>query len=162
VRIAIDRARRGKNCGGSFIKSAGFCYNASVKRWFFLFCVVPLLLSILPAPTFAQQAIPDFILQLQQDLSARRLEAYLEAYAPVLRPSQRSEFNRYFDELKMDSVILTWANVISAHRSHPLPSGPLPKLLFRADRDLAAETGRVLRPLAGEGKVGPGKRQPAL
>ncbi|MBP1767982.1 MAG: pepN 3 [Candidatus Aminicenantes bacterium] len=111
MRIAIDGARRGKNCGGSFIRSAGFCYNASVKRCFFLFCaVVPLLLSVFPAPAFAEQAIPDFILQLQQDLSARRLEAYLEAYAPVLRPSQRSEFNRYFDELKMDSVVLTWAN----------------------------------------------------
>jgi len=79
-----------------------------------------LLLALLAAPAFAEQTIPEFILELQQALSARHLDAYLEAYTPVLRPSQRSEFNRYFDELKMESVALSWANKRNFDPSDPV------------------------------------------
>jgi Peptidase family M1 domain len=101
-----------KTCRVPFIRPRGFCYNAAVKRRFLLFrFAVPILLFILSSSSaLAEQSLPEFVLQLQQDLSARRLEAYLEAYAPVLRESQRSEFQRYFDELKMESVFLSWAN----------------------------------------------------
>ena len=101
--------------------SAGFCYNVHVKRRPILFrFAVPLLLAFLSAPALAEQTIPEFILQLQQDISARRIEAYLEAYAPALREGQRSEFRRYFDELKMESVLLNWANKRNVDPADPI------------------------------------------
>jgi hypothetical protein len=116
-----DRGRMEKTRRVSFVRATGFCYNTNVKRRFSLFrFAVPILLLLISSSALAEQAITDFVLELQQNLSSRRLEAYLEAYSPVLRESQRSEFRRYFDELKMDSVFLSWANKRTVDPSNPV------------------------------------------
>jgi hypothetical protein len=80
--------------------------------WLFLVCF--------SAPALADQSVPEFILQLQNDFSNRSLDAYLAAYAPELRERQREDLSRYFDELNMDSAALKWAN-----RSNYDPESPV-------------------------------------
>ncbi|MFZ2053195.1 MAG: M1 family aminopeptidase [Candidatus Aminicenantales bacterium] len=76
----------------------------------FLRAVPLLLLLLVPAAASGNQGIPEFILELQNDLSSHRFDSYLDAYAPELRDAQRKELSRYFDFLKMESVTMTWAN----------------------------------------------------
>lgn len=73
-------------------------------------CFLWLLLPLVPAAASVDQSIPDFILDLQNNLQARRYEAYLDIYAPMLRDAQRSDLSRYYDSLGMESAALTWAN----------------------------------------------------
>jgi len=116
-----DRGRMPKASGAAFFKSERFCYNVHVKKRSSTFCLIPsLFILILSASAFADQSVPEFILQLQQDFSARRFEPYLEAFAPELREDQRKELTRYFDELKMESVVLNWANKGSFDLTNPI------------------------------------------
>jgi len=85
-----------------------------------LLLTVPLLLLLLvPTAASADQGIPEFILQLQNDLSSRHLDSYLDAYAPELRDAQKQEIFRYFDLLKMESVTMTWANKRNVDQADP-------------------------------------------
>jgi hypothetical protein len=79
-----------------------------------------LLILLFSGSALADQSVPQFILQLQQDFSARRFEPYLEAFAPDLRDTQKEELARYFDELKMESVVLKWANKGSFDEASPV------------------------------------------
>ena len=107
--------------GASFLESEGFCYNDQVKkRSFFFFLIPSLFIILLSASAFADQSIPEFLLQLQHDFSFRRFEPYLEAYAPELREQQRAELTRYFDELRMESVALNWANKGNFNQERPV------------------------------------------
>ncbi|MBN2408730.1 MAG: hypothetical protein JXE07_03250, partial [Candidatus Aminicenantes bacterium] len=69
-----------------------------------------LFLLLVPAAASVDQGIPDFILDLQNNLTARRYNAYLDVYAPELRERQRRDLSRYFDSLDMESTTLNWAN----------------------------------------------------
>jgi len=116
-----ERGRMRIAPGAAFFKSECFCYNAHVKKRSSYLCLIPSLLIILvSASAFADQSVPDFIVQLQQDFSARRFKPYLEAFAPELREEQRGELTRYFDELKMESVVLKWANKGNFDQARPI------------------------------------------
>ena len=113
--------RIGKEAGATFFKPERFCYNASVgKHSFCLGFICWLLILVFSRPAFADQSVAQFILQLQQDFSARHFEPYLEAFAPDLREAQKGELARYFDELKMESVVLSWANKGSFDQASPV------------------------------------------
>ncbi|HUU37827.1 MAG TPA: M1 family aminopeptidase [Candidatus Desulfaltia sp.] len=85
----------------------------------FLRAALLLLLLLIPGATSADQGIPEFILQLQNDLSSCRFDSYLDAYAPELRDAQRKELSRYFDFLKMETVTMTWANKRNVDPAEP-------------------------------------------
>ncbi len=91
-----------------------------MKKLKSFFRAAPLLLLMLVRPAVpADQGISEFILQLQNDLSSRRYDSYLDAFAPDLRDAQREEISRYFDVQKMESVALTWANKRSVDPADP-------------------------------------------
>jgi hypothetical protein len=92
-----------------------------VKKRFGFRALIPFLLVISgAAPAFSGQSVTEFITALQQDFAARNVESYLGAYAPELREGQRRELSRYFDELKMVSANLNWANRASFSPSEPV------------------------------------------
>jgi hypothetical protein len=106
-----DRGRRPKLRGGVFFDSRGFCYNGHVRALrVFARLILWLLLAHLSVPAQADQTVPEFVFQLQKDFSTRSVAAYLEAFTPDLRDEQKGDLARYFDELKMDSADLKWAN----------------------------------------------------
>ena len=116
-----DRGRLRKAPGTACFKQESFCYNAHVPKRSPFFRVILLLFIILaPGLAFADQSVPDFIAQLQQDFSGRRFEPYLESYAPELKEAERGELSRYFDELKMESVALNWANKRNFDETRPI------------------------------------------
>jgi hypothetical protein len=95
----------------AFLRPGRFCYNVQVKKRLLFRGLIPLLLAGLTAATaFAGQSVAEFIDGLQQDFAARNIDSYLGAYAPELRERERKELSRYFDELKMVSAGLNWAN----------------------------------------------------
>jgi hypothetical protein len=89
------------------------------KPRIFLLTVPLLFLLLVPIPVSADQGIPEFILQLQNDLSAHHFDSYLDAYTPELRDAQKQEISRYFDLLKMESVTMTWANKRNIDQAGP-------------------------------------------
>ena len=118
---AICRGQMRIALGAAFFKPERFCYNAHVKKRSSYPCLIPLLfILILSLSAFADQSVPEFITQFQQDFSARRFEPYLDAFAPELREGQRKELTRYFDELNMESVAINWANRGSFDQTRPI------------------------------------------
>jgi Peptidase family M1 domain len=98
-----------------------FCYNDQVRPGnFWRVLVLSLLIILVSGLAFADQSVPEFILKLQQDFASRQFESYLEAFAPGLREQQRAELARYFDELKMDSAALKWANKGNFNPAEPV------------------------------------------
>ncbi len=102
--------RPGKSWSGRFPKPGAHCYNVRVKYWSSFFLLLALLLPSVPSFSSEEGGIAEFILKLQNDLSARRVEVYLESFVPELRDAERQELTRYFDSLGMESATLTWAN----------------------------------------------------
>ncbi len=109
--MAGTNGRLRKAGRNAFFKTGDHCYNSQVKRPRPFVRVVPFLVLLLVSPaSSATQDITEFILELQNNLSSRSFDLYLEAYAPELRESQSQDLSRYFDLLKMESVTMTWAN----------------------------------------------------
>ena len=96
---------------GSAAKTAGFCYNKRVNRRFIDLPVFFLLLSsIFFAQSPEMEGVEPFIRQLEKALGSRDFDSYLQAFSPELRTEQEKGLVRYFDNLKMETVSLFWAN----------------------------------------------------
>ncbi len=92
-------------------KSRSICYNNKVRRnLIFLLMALFLLALPLKARPAGSQTIEDFILRLQEDLQARNVDGYLQAFLPELQPVQRDILSLYFNQLKIEDVTLYWAN----------------------------------------------------
>jgi hypothetical protein len=86
-----------------------FCYNTFVRR-----VVLTLLAGVLLLSLFSfsaeNQDIEDFVLGLEKSFETRDLESYLRAFLPRLREEEREALSHYFDDLKMETANLHWAN----------------------------------------------------
>lgn len=101
-----------------FFRVFRFCYNTLVRKrtpvlllgalFFSLFCF-----------SAENQSIEDFILRLQKFLEFRDFESYLKAFTPELQEEQREALSLYFDDLRMETVALHWANKRSLKQEAP-------------------------------------------
>ncbi|MGB7296485.1 MAG: M1 family aminopeptidase [Candidatus Aminicenantales bacterium] len=114
------KRQRGNFKRSGFFHAGSSWYNIHVPAFKLCLRFFPLfLLLLVPAAASAGQGIPDFILDLQNNLTARRYDAYLDVYAPELRKAQREDLSRYFDSLGMESATLIWANKGTFDQAEP-------------------------------------------
>jgi hypothetical protein len=95
-----------------------FCYNRLVRRVVLTLLSCVLLLSLFSSAA-ESQGIEDFVLGLQNSLKARDFESYLRGFSPRLREEERETLSHYFDDLKMETANLHWANKASFRPERP-------------------------------------------
>jgi hypothetical protein len=95
-----------------------FCYNTLVQKRILLLLVGAFFFSLF-CFSAENQSIQDFILRLKQCLESRDFESYLKAFSPELQEGQREALSIYFDNLKMETVTLHWANKGTLKQEEP-------------------------------------------